>query len=63
MIPCSSLLMTLPLQAAETMVVTADTPTETLDNATHAAEQQATLGSLGKRRLIDVPWSVQTQAD
>ncbi|MEF3101612.1 TonB-dependent siderophore receptor [Raoultella terrigena] len=63
MIPCSSLLMTLPLQAAETMVVTAATPTETLDNATPAAEQQATLGSLGKRRLIDVPWSVQTLSD
>ncbi|VDR27389.1 Uncharacterised protein [Raoultella terrigena] len=45
------------------MVVTAATPTETLDNATPAAEQQATLGSLGKRRLIDVPWSVQTLSD
>lgn len=25
-----------------------------------AAEKQATLGSLGKRRVLDVPWSVQT---
>ncbi|VFS63752.1 Ferric hydroxamate uptake [Kluyvera cryocrescens] len=46
--------------AEDTMVVSAAPITDGTAQETPAAEKQATLGSLGKRALIDVPWSVQT---
>ena len=36
---------------------------ESLDDNTPAAQKQATLGNLGKRKLLDVPWAVQTMSD
>lgn len=57
----SCLAISKPGYAEETMVVSADTANNSSTAAeTPAAEKQATLGSLGKRALIDVPWSVQT---
>jgi iron complex outermembrane receptor protein len=53
----------MPVYAAETLVVTAEPLTQSLDNVTPAAEQQATVGNLGKQKLINVPWSVQTLSD
>ncbi|MEE7651011.1 TonB-dependent siderophore receptor [Raoultella planticola] len=63
MIPCSPILPAMPVYAAETMVVTAEPHTQSLDDVTPAAEQQATPGNLGKQKLINVPWSVQTLSD
>ncbi|VTM71239.1 Ferrichrome receptor FcuA precursor [Raoultella planticola] len=63
MIPCSPILPAMPVYAAETMVVTAEPHTQSLDDVTPAAEQQATAGNLGKQKLINVPWSVQTLSD
>lgn len=48
--------------ADDTVVVTATPQKQTLDEDVPAAKKQATLGSLGKREIIDVPWSVQTMS-
>lgn len=63
MIPCSLIMPAMPVYAAETLVVTAEPLTQSLDDVTPAAEQQATVGNLGKQKLINVPWSVQTLSD
>lgn len=46
--------------AEDTMVVSATNAPASLEQEPPAAEKQATLGNLGKRELIDVPWNVQT---
>lgn len=64
-IPCTSLFMAITAHAEETMVVSAapQANAESLDDNTPAAQKQATLGNLGKRKLLDVPWAVQTMSD
>lgn len=46
--------------AEDTMVVSATNVPTSQEQEPPAAEKQATLGNLGKRELIDVPWNVQT---
>ncbi|MFU0891142.1 TonB-dependent receptor plug domain-containing protein, partial [Kluyvera sichuanensis] len=46
--------------AEDTMVVSASAADNSSSQEPPASEKQATLGSLGKRTVMDVPWSVQT---
>lgn len=48
--------------AEDTVVVTATPAPASLDESTPAAQKKVTAGNLGKRELIDVPWSVQSMS-
>ncbi|WP_422785252.1 TonB-dependent receptor [Raoultella planticola] len=64
-VPCTALFLIPPVNAADTMVVIAapQSQTESLDTATPSGQQQASLGALGKRQVLNVPWSVQTMSN
>lgn len=58
----SCLAAPLSAHADDTITVTASAPAQSSfpGQEPAAAEKKATIGSLGQRELIDVPWSVQT---
>ncbi|MGP3590721.1 TonB-dependent receptor [Vagococcus sp. WN89Y] len=60
MLSFCSLLAATQAMAEETVVVTATPQAPSLDKDSPAAEKQATVGNLGKRRVLDTPVSMQT---